>query len=248
MKNENETVRTCRCESTAFTYHVTFRKRKSLGIQVEAPDQVRIIAPLRTPEVLIKEVVESKSKWIVEKLTHLREREAMKERKLFIDGEHFRYLGENYPLDIVLDESLKEPEVKLIQDTFCVLIPYEDAGLIRFALEKWYRERALVEIIRRVTAFQPLFKVKPTAVKVKTQQKRWGSCTSKGNLLFNWKLIMAPGPLLDYVVVHEMCHLVHLNHSKAFWQLVEKVMPDYQQRRQALRDHGMKFEFSADDK
>ncbi|MDW7677432.1 MAG: SprT family zinc-dependent metalloprotease [Bacillota bacterium] len=239
MKNGAQTLRTCRCGSTTITYHVTFRKRKTLGIQVEAPDQVRVTAPLRTPEV-----VENKSKWILEKLAHLREREAKKERKQFLDGERFHYLGERYPLDIVHDGSLRVPEVKLVQDTFCVLVPNEDPNLIRSALENWYRERALDEINQRVAAFQPLFQVQPTAVKVKTQQKRWGSCTSRGNLLFNWKLIMAPGSLLDYVVVHEMCHLVHLNHSKAFWQLVEKVMPDYQKRRQALRDQGIKFDWT----
>ncbi|MDW7670447.1 MAG: SprT family zinc-dependent metalloprotease [Bacillota bacterium] len=244
MKNGAQTLRTCRCGSTTITYHVTFRKRKTLGIQVEAPDQVRVTAPLRTPEVRIKEVVENKSKWILEKLAHLREREAKKERKQFLDGERFHYLGERYPLDIVHDGSLRVPEVKLVQDTFCVLVPNEDPNLIRSALENWYRERALDEINQRVAAFQPLFQVQPTAVKVKTQQKRWGSCTSRGNLLFNWKLIMAPGSLLDYVVVHEMCHLVHLNHSKAFWQLVEKVMPDYQKRRQALRDQGIKFDWT----
>ena len=83
---------------------------------------------------------------------------------------------------------------------------------------------------------------KDKGIKIKEQQKRWGSCTSKRELLFNWKCIMAPSPVLDYIVVHEMAHMVYMNHSKEFWHLVKKVLPDYVQRKEWLRNNGIKYD------
>ncbi len=106
------------------------------------------------------------------------------------------------------------------------------------ALEKRYRKLARTQLESRVAHFHPITGGHFTSVTIRDQKTRWGSCSSRGTLSFNYRLIFAPPCILDYVVVHELCHLTHLNHSKDFWQLVESVMPDYKIHKKWLREHG----------
>jgi predicted metal-dependent hydrolase len=151
-------------------------------------------------------------------------------------------LGRNHSLQIEVDGSLKKATTKMERGKLVVYSPSKDEAVIQKAIEKWYRERAKERINERIKYFSPMFDVQPTRVQIKDQQKRWGSCTPKGELLFNWKCVMAPANVLDYIVVHEMCHLVHRNHSKSYWQLLKRVMPDYEVRKQWLKQHGVKYD------
>ncbi|MEA1992789.1 MAG: M48 family metallopeptidase, partial [Euryarchaeota archaeon] len=114
---------------------------------------------------------------------------------------------------------------------------------IRQALINWYRSHAKKKILERVEKYQSKIGVTPAKVRVKKQRKRWGSCSTRGNLNFNWRIIMAPMSLVDYVVVHELVHLTHPNHSREFWGMVASVLPDYDERRERLRIKGNRLEF-----
>ena len=105
-------------------------------------------------------------------------------------------------------------------------------------LEKRYREAAKEYIPKRVDDFVTLTGGSYERITIRDQKTRWGSCSGRGTLSFNWKLMLAPPAILDYVVVHELCHLTHMNHSRDFWQAVECVLPDYKERRQWLKEHG----------
>ncbi|MBQ8591846.1 MAG: M48 family metallopeptidase [Lachnospiraceae bacterium] len=105
-------------------------------------------------------------------------------------------------------------------------------------LEKRYREAAKEYIPKRVDYFVTLTGGSYERITIRDQKTRWGSCSGRGTLSFNWKLMLAPPAILDYVVVHELCHLTHMNHSRDFWQAVELVLPDYKERRQWLKEHG----------
>lgn len=105
-------------------------------------------------------------------------------------------------------------------------------------LVKKYKRLARKVIHERCAFFQPFTQGTYHSISIRDQKTRWGSCSGKGNLSFNWRLILAPPEILDYVVVHELCHLTHLNHSKDFWHLVETVLPDYKERRQWLKENG----------
>ncbi|MFW6026541.1 MAG: M48 family metallopeptidase, partial [Candidatus Woesearchaeota archaeon] len=105
----------------------------------------------------------------------------------------------------------------------------------------WYRERADKKIKERVNKYKDKIGIEPNNVKVKKQKKRWGSCSSKGNLNFNWKLIMAPMSIVNYIVVHELTHLKYSNYSQDFWQLIETIIPDYEERQEWLRINGRKL-------
>lgn len=223
-------------------FTVEYRKRKTLSIQVEAPDIITVIAPLKTSEEKTLEVVKTKSKWIVQKLFEIREMEYRKRSRQYINGESFIYMGRNYSLQIVLDSNITLPEAKLNRGKLYVYTNSKDEDVIKKAIENWYKDKAKEKIQERIDYYQPYFDIKPSMVKIKEQQKRWGSCSSKKVLLFNWKCIMAPSPVIDYIVVHEMCHIVHMNHSKEFWALVKKVLPDYEDRKAWLKNNGIKYD------
>ena len=109
-------------------------------------------------------------------------------------------------------------------------------------MENWYREKTLSKVKERVNYYKNYFKDEVKDIKVKEQKKRWASCTAKNELLFNWRCVMAPSNILDYIVVHEMCHMEFKNHSKDFWNRVCSVMPDYDSRRSWLRNNGIRMD------
>lgn len=110
---------------------------------------------------------------------------------------------------------------------------------IKLVLEKWYRTRTLEIVKRKIDYYQINFKDKVTDIKVKEQKRRWASCTGKNAILFNWRCSMVREDVLDYIVVHEMCHIDHKNHSKNFWNRVEELMPDYREKHEWLKVNGI---------
>jgi hypothetical protein len=223
-------------------FDVVFRNRKTLTIEIEAPNSITVIAPHGKSEDEILKTVKGKSKWIVQKLFEIKEMEYRKRNWEYVNGESFIYMGRNYSLQIVVDETVRMPEAKLTRGKFVVSVQNKDFDQIRLALENWYKDKAKEKIKERVDYYQSHFDHKPKRVVIKDQQKRWGSCTKDHQLLFNWKCVMAPSPVLDYIVVHEMCHMVHMNHSNEFWHLLKRILPDYEQRKSWLRDNGIKYD------
>lgn len=223
-------------------FDVEYRDRKTLEIGIEPPDNIKVIAPITATEKDILRVVNSKAKWIVQKLFELKDVEYRRREKEYVNGESFMYLGRNYSLQLIMDLSVKMPTVKLYRGKFYINTNTKDENQLRQAMEQWYRRKTLEKVLEKVEYYEPYFKVKPNSIKVKEQKKRWGSCNSNKDLMFNWRCSMAPSNVLDYIVVHEMCHMVHLNHSKKFWDLVERIIPDYRERRKWLRNYGIRMD------
>ena len=164
----------------------------------------------------------------------------------FTSGEKLPYLGRRYRLQV---ENTREDgvEVKLYQGKFIIKVGNDVTEnkrrkRIKEEIIRWYRKHAQVKIRERVEKYQSQVGVEPNRIKVKKQRKRWGSCSSLGNLNFNWKLIMAPMSVVDYIVVHELAHLKHPNHSKDFWQLVEAIISNYKEKQEWLRINGRQLE------
>ncbi len=122
---------------------------------------------------------------------------------------------------------------------------YDLSAVQQAALEKRYKDAAKEYFPKRVAYFQPLTGGTYHRIAIRDQKTRWGSCSSKGTLSFNWRLMLAPPSVLDYVVVHELCHLTHMNHSAAFWAHVESVYPDYRIARKWLKEHGNELTLSS---
>ncbi len=118
-----------------------------------------------------------------------------------------------------------------------------DKEKIKSVLKKWYISKARELLAERIRIYSPLIGLSPKKLAVKEQKTRWGSCSSKGNINLNWKLVMSPLPVADYVVIHELCHLKEMNHSKKFWGIVEAIMPDYKVYRKWLKENGYTLSF-----
>lgn len=213
-------------------------RRKTADIRVEE-GAVSVVVPLDTSSEKIDQLLTSKRKWIKEKLTLQREL-APASDKQFVSGEAFPYLGRNYRLKLV--QGAFTP-VKLQQGRLLVQLPEANRypHMVRNALVRWYKHQAKQRIPQKVQRYAELVGVKPTGITIKSFKARWGSCTAQGKLEFNWRIMLAPNRMVDYVVVHELCHLLHHDHSPDFWQEVNRVMPDYQECRKWLKEHSEKL-------
>jgi predicted metal-dependent hydrolase len=132
-------------------------------------------------------------------------------------------------------------EVKLYEEKFMITTPVKDEEIIKESMQLWYKQKAREIVIEKIEYYSKYFQLMPNSIKIKAQKTRWGSCTYKNDLALNYKLIMAPPDVLDYVVVHEMCHMEHKNHSKNFWNRVSSIMIDYKEKRNWLKEHGGKL-------
>ncbi|MGE4169219.1 MAG: M48 family metallopeptidase [Candidatus Margulisiibacteriota bacterium] len=221
---------------TSWHKHVSIQKirgRKSLSLRVEGPDRIVVRSPWLVSPKTIWQFIYEKSDWIQDRLDD----HAARHRPL-TTGRELLYLGQPKTLQIVPSPK-KRPVVTLAQDTLRVATQHPET--VKAALEKWYRANAADIISDRVSIFQPQVGKPVNAIRFKTLKSRWGSCSSKNNLNFNWTLMMAPLDVIDYVVVHELCHLLVPNHSAAFWETVAKILPDYKQRWAWLKNNGEKL-------
>jgi len=143
---------------------------------------------------------------------------------------------------LVNDNTVKKPVVKLYRGKLYVNTPTRDEEILHKAIIKWYQDKAKEKIPERVAYYEKFFAEKRGRIIIKEQKKRWASCTKEGTLTFNWKGIIAPANILDYIIVHEMCHLRFMNHSKEFWEMLGRVLPDYESRKEWLMNNGIKLE------
>lgn len=215
---------------------VIYSRRKTLAIAIKPDGRVIVRAPSGLREKSIEGIVMGKAPWILRKKKEIEDRYS-NHRRGYIDGDLFLYRGKTYPLEIRVDEAVVRAHMQF-QNKFVIETPIESKAIYKELLEKFYRKCTKELVQERVSYYQPILGVNPNRIVIKEQRTRWGSCSSLGNLNFNWKLSMAITEALEYVVVHEMSHLMHMNHSKAFWQLVEDTLPDYRVGRNWLKKNG----------
>lgn len=215
-------------------------RRKSADIRVEE-GAVSIVVPNETSLEKIDQLLESKRRWIKEKMA-LHQQTAPASSREFVSGEAFPYLGRNYRLKIEIGDFAP---VKLVHGRLLVTLPQstQRQKMVRNALVRWYKRQAEQKIKEKVTRFAPAVGISPMGVDIRTFKSRWGSCTTKGKLEFNWQIMMAPNRMVDYVVMHELCHLIRHDHSPEFWNELGRAMPDYLQCREWLRENAERVRF-----
>lgn len=218
-------------------------RRRTASIQVNN-GRVRVLVPRHLPDREIRDLIARKMDWI-EKTIQVHAGMAPAVQRNYVDGEIFTYLGKRYQLRVARDTRdtrdtrIGERAVSLTRGCLHVdLREDEDRASIRDRLVDWYASHALARLEQRTRDFAKELGVRPRSVAVKAYRGRWGSCTSDGRITYNWKIIVAPPQIVDYVVVHELCHLLELNHSPAYWDLVRRVMPDYRDAKKWLRENG----------
>ncbi|WP_408956577.1 M48 family metallopeptidase [Natroniella sp. ANB-PHB2] len=223
-------------------YKVIRSDRKTLGLEISKEEGLKVRAPRSVEEERIEEVIKKKADWILKKQERLDKIKSSPKKKEFLSGEKLTYLGRRYRIKLRKKE-MKGVQISLYQGKFYIdvdkRIPKKDRRAeVKKELISWYRKKAEKRITERVAKYKSQIGVAPNSVKIKKQKKRWGSCSSLGNLNFNWKIIMAPMSVIDYLVVHELAHLKYPNHSKDFWNLVASVIPDYKKKKEWLRVNG----------
>jgi hypothetical protein len=209
------------------------KRKKSISIKVEKDGTIVVRAPQGATDPQIKQVIKRKEDWINRKVKAQRHKQREVVEHNYEEGEKFLYLGEEYELRFVRDGSLESGENILLEDY--LYFDYDCVPRADEVFEDWYRKEALGIMESIAEEYDQYFAGKYEKIKISWAKKRWGSCTSAGNLNFNWRIIMAPIEVVRYVVVHELCHLVHHNHSRDFWEYVESFVPDYKRSKEWLK-------------
>ncbi len=224
-----------------------------LGLRVEVVRSIRRTAALhifgsdlqvRIPEHLVDErvaaILKQKRPWIRGKVAELK-RVPPHGTKELVSGESFPYLGRHYRLKV---QEGHQVGVCLSGGYLRATMRPAEQGehrrlRIRQYVQTWYRSRALERLQEKTKRYAQQIGVSPAGVSVRNFRSRWGSCDKKGQVVFNWNIIKAPHSIVDYVVIHELCHLIHPNHSSDFWQVVGRHDASYPEHRQWLKQNGL---------
>ncbi len=212
-------------------------RRKTMQITVERDGELVLSAPPEVDEAALRAFVLEKRFWIYTKLAEKDRLRRRLPRKQFVDGEGFLYLGRSHRLRLVDEQDVP---LKLAAGRFCLRRDAVPAAREHFI--RWYSERAKAWLSSRVAEYESRMEVSPAGVKVQDLGYRWGSCGKGHWLYFHWKAILLPARIAEYVVVHEIAHLHEPHHTPTFWLHMERVMPDYVQRKAWLAEHGMDVE------
>ena len=215
--------------------------RHTTDIVIERDGVICVRPPLRMTPEQVDATVLSKRMWIYRNLAEWRDLNATRVVREWVNGESFLYLGSRYQLLLVNEQ---DEALKLKDGRFCLLRSVVERGgnqAAQRAFQTFYQQKGAPRLRTRVSHFAAKLGVRPGDVAIKDIGYRWASCQPNGKLHFHWKCLMAPATILDYVVVNELCHLRYRDHSAAFWNEVDKVLPDYAERKDWLRQRGLSW-------
>ena len=221
-----------------YTIGRSTRRSKTVAVTVDPGGTVLVVAPERFPIDRLDVLVRRKAPWIVQQLRNLQSLPAPPAPREFVSGESVFYLGRHYRLKV---HPAATGDAKLRGGWLYVPAPdgAEQTAHVRAALVSWFRRQAEERLPGRVEAWSAKAGVAMPRVAIVDQQKRWGNGDRRGTIRLNWRIIQASMRLVDYVIVHELVHMQHRKHGPAYWQAVGRVMPDYERRRQDLRQRGV---------
>lgn len=214
-------------------YSIERSNRRTIGLYVERDGSVLVRAPQAATDERIAAVVNAKLKWIYRTQARWAELNPARPRKEFVSGETVYFLGQPYRLDFVPDARRG---IRLVGDAF--VMHADDRSRAEHLIKNFYRAEGLVRLPAMVRQHSTSMALSPGSVRVQELGHRWGSCSPKGNLNFHWKALAVPVEVLRYLVVHELAHLVHRDHSPHFWALVEAEIHGWRAQATWLSDHG----------
>lgn len=217
-------------------YQIKYSNRKSLNISVERDRSIVVRAPHYLTAEKIDKIVQSKRQWIKEKLNHTQKYPLITESKEFVSGETLMYLGKNYQL-LVVDEKFEGIE---FDQRFKISKANQPKANELF--KKWYLKQALIKIEPLATKYAMSLGVQYNHFKTSEMKYRWGSCTPANNIIFNWRIIKAPMYVLEYLVAHELVHLIETNHTPRFWNILSIQVPNFEKAKNWLKKNGQLLE------
>ena len=231
--------------------HIIRSKRRTVCMSVNKDGSVTVKAPLRYPtDKEIAGFVEQKVDWILKQRELQQDREDMRLVRRFETDYSFPYLGEERLIEM---QSGKKTKISYENDKILIQTPFYDAleadyeakeneiaiEHLQNDLKKWYKKQAATYITKRVEYYKDIVGVTVNSVSIKSRKSQWGSCDSNGDITFSWRLVMARPEAIDYVVIHELCHRKHMDHSREFWNQVQKYMPDFKAQKQWLEENSV---------
>ncbi|MCF8239800.1 MAG: M48 family metallopeptidase [Melioribacteraceae bacterium] len=215
--------------SKKVNYSLKFTDRKTLGITVTPESDVIVKAPLNSSFQIITEKIEKRAPWILKQIDYFNSFKPLTPPRKYFAGETHYYLGKQYRLKLV---ATKMKSVKLQGKYFYVYTPnINNTNIIKKQMDEWYREHAEFKFavyIDSILKQNDKIKFDFAGFYLRKMNKRWGSCNKNGTISFNLDLIKAPKGCIDYVIIHELCHLKYPNHSKKFYSLQKKLMPNWE--------------------
>ena len=215
------------------------RSKRKTSVLYIVGDELQIRVPNRVRDRKIVEILEIKERWIRNKAIQLQNQRIINKRE-FISGESFSLFGRNLYLKVLEGGKVG---TQLIDDYLITTVRTSEIGDLRKSriktyLEKWYIHEAYQKLEEKVMRYSKIIRVSPREIKVRNYKTRWGSCDNKGRLTFNFHLIKAPHEIVDYVVIHELCHMIQPNHSKFFWNEVARFDPSFKNHKKWLKLNG----------
>jgi predicted metal-dependent hydrolase len=211
--------------------------RKTVSIFVERDGSLSARVPKEMPKEEIQSVLASKEYQIHKNLAEWATLNETKILREYVSGQSFLYLGRNYRLTLVDDEY----DSLVLKNGF-FLLPKSKKMAAKGLFKEFYKHKLTEKIQPLIIKFQQKMGVQSNAIRVMELGNRWASCTNKKDLNFHWKCAMAPMNVLHYIIVHELAHLIHDNHSHAFWNTVDKVLPSYHKEKEWLRQYGAQMD------
>ena len=212
-------------------------RTKSASIQLDG-DKIKVSVPNRLSDTRVRELINKKSSWIEGKLKEQSIRKTIKPKE-YVSGEIFTYLGRNYRMKVMQGEysslKLKGGYLQAVVDQ------QSSQKIVKSLLIDWYLEHAEKRLIEKTQRWEKIIGVDVNTIKVRDYKSRWGSCSVQGDITYNWRIIQAPHNIIDYVVIHELCHRLEHNHSKKFWKQVEKHHPTWRECREWLKKSYLYF-------
>ena len=214
-------------------------RKRTISLQVK-DNKLIVKAPRTASRQSLDDLIQRKQSWIKKRAILNVEERKLRNRK-FIDNEKFYFKGNEYRLSLIFGGK---EEVK-ISEGFLIVTCKDDRAMgskyVKKFIEDWYVRESTKILNTRTYEFAKKMKVEPSAITVKNYASKWGSCTASNKISYNWRIIMAPDCIVDYLIIHELCHIIEHNHSKNFWYQVGKYCEDFKKKRKWLRENGHKL-------
>ncbi|MEL7665568.1 MAG: SprT family zinc-dependent metalloprotease [Methanosarcina mazei] len=233
-----------RIGNTLIDYRLVHSSRqKTIELAIDLDSGFTVRAPVNMSKEEVSANLQRKANWIITNLDKMNEVIRNETKKEFVSGEKFLYKGKRYRLKVTKVNEEIVPSLSFTHSKFIVHVPasvpeYDYPRIIQPLFIDFYHLNAEKILLQRARKYLVYFESKPSLIKVQPLKNKWGNCSKTNQLRFNWRVVMAKMSIIDYVVVHELCHTKYKDHSKAFWNEVQKILPDYEERKEWLRING----------
>ena len=223
-------------------YTLKRSNRKSMGISIERDGRIMVTVPHQAEPIDIEKFVSEKRIWIYQKLAKKKSLNREKPQREFVNGQGFLYLGKSYRLKLIDDAGIKPAKssktapLRLWRGYF--ELAETEKAKARNHFISWYRKQIKKQLKERIPRYDKRIGVKVKDVRILDLGHRWASCGKNGSINFNWRSVMAPVWVFDYILVHEMVHMIERGHSDRFWSMVSRVIPDYEEYARWLNENG----------